>query len=804
MRSLRAAVFPLAMAALLAGQNEPPAALRREAAAGFRDGRFAEAEGALRRLLAQSPKDPGALGFLGAVLDAEQKYDEAESAYKRALAQSSPSPALLNNLGNHYMARGQAEKARTYFERLLAVEPMNPNANLQLARMATDRKQGGRALEYLSRIKDSDAAVTLLRGEALHWAGKRAEALALLDRLAQDPDPRVQFSLGAAFARMALYDRAEAAFSAVLVRQPDDPTVLYNLGRAAARAQHYDRAQRVFETALRLQPDDVESLLELGRVYEAREDYNHAVYVLAKARKLAPKHDGVLLALARAAEDAGYYGDSALAYDEYLQLRPGDDSARRDRGLVYGYTHAQLDDGIKELNWYVHKHPEDPLGYYKLAQLSALENPEQALELLSQALRLDPNFADAHYARAFLLHQTGRSAESLPDLQAAVRGNPKDFHALDQLGLVYLTLERPAEAEKALRQALDLGPEQPEVLMHLGRALMDLGREREAQSVLDRFQRVRQQQPRPPRQNPGVIELAGLSSAEQQQRLIQESRRWILTRPDDPDLRFRLGSVLLAQGKLAEAAEVFRDLLAMNPSGRLSQDAGMALLRSGQFPLARDFLRRAATDRPEARLDLAIALFFAEGPRQALDELATVPDGEHIGDCLLLKARILDASGQTAEAERVLGEGLRHSPTRPLVAQQAALLLIRHNRNKEALELLSSAVESAPDDADLLLTKAIALGLAKRDVDSEKMLQRIESRWPEWDRTYLVHGLVLENRGQVAEASQKIHIALALGSRDPEAGCALARLSHSAAPDPKCECARGLYQLLLSPCAQNR
>ena len=52
---------------------------------------------------------------------------------------------------------------------------------------------------------------------------------------------------------------------------------------------------------------------------------------LAQARQLSPKRTDVLLALGRASEDAGFYGDSVMAYDEYLQIRPDEDTVRRDR-----------------------------------------------------------------------------------------------------------------------------------------------------------------------------------------------------------------------------------------------------------------------------------------------------------------------------------------------------------------------------------------------------------------------------------------------------------------------------------------
>src|SRR5439155_15740056 len=342
-------------------------------------------------------------------LDAEQKCEEAERYYREAFAAAPSSPAVLNNAGNHYLVCGQPEKARASFERLLKITPAHANANLQLARLAAEQKEGARALEYLARVKDSAPAVSLLRAEALHWAGKRADAVAILDGLEKeaDKDPRVQFAFGITCARIGLYERAEVAFNAVLVTSPDEFELLFNLGRAAARAQHYDRAQRALEVALKLQPNDVDTLFELGRAHAATQDYARAVFVLAQARQLAPKRPDILLALARAAEDAGYYGDSALAYDEYLQIQP-DDTVRRDRARAYGYTVTRLDEGLKELAWYVQKHPDDPIGYYDLAQFSWATDPQKALDQLSTALRLDPRFVAARYNRAWLRSEERR------------------------------------------------------------------------------------------------------------------------------------------------------------------------------------------------------------------------------------------------------------------------------------------------------------------------------------------------------------------------------------------------------------
>ncbi len=245
-----------------------------------------------------------------------------------------------------------------------------------------------------------------------------------------------------------------------------------------------------------------------------------------------------------------------------------------------------------------------------------------------------------------------------------------------------------------------------------------------------------------------------------------------------------------------EASSEFRVLLTRNAETRIWQDAGSFLLGFEQYALAREFLERAAAAAPAANLDLAIALFFLEGPATALRTLEQVPGKEHSGDYLVLKASILDAAGQGDEAVRVLERGLRLSISRPQLTQQAALLLVRHDRKELALDLLAKADRASPD---LLLTNAMVLALMERNSAAEKVLKDIETQWPEWDRPYLVHGLLLE-RGQPREARQKLQTAMALGSHDLAVRCAVARLTPSASPDRLCACANGLYEMLFPKC----
>ena len=730
-----------------------------------------------------------------AQLDSEQKCGEAEKIYQQVLSRGTPSPALLNNVGNHYVVCGDTEKARSYFERIVKSNPQHGNANLQLARIATERHEGARALEYLSHVADTQAEIRMLRAEASTWAGKQIAALAMLDAVRKDigSDQRLVFLYGLTCARIGAYDRAEAAFNSVLTQHPDDFDVLFNLGRAAARAKHYDRAQRALEVALKLRPDSIDTLVELGQLSAARQDYTKALFYLAQAKKFSPRRPDILLALARTAQSGAYYGDAAIAYDEYLQAKPADDTARRDRGLVSSYIESRKAEGVKELAAYVQKHPGDPIGHFDLALIWWRDRPQDALNHLSQAVRLDPGFGAARVNRAWLLSRMGRAADAIPDLEKAIEIDPRDVRALDQLGLIYSTLDRPADAEKVLRRAVAIVSDDPDIVMHLGRALMELGREEEAQKFLDKFRTLGPQKLRGPRREAGMIESATLSSAERTRRQIERLRQDAKAHPDDPELQLNFASLLLADGRIEESSKEFHVLLSKNAESRVWEEAGRFLLQFEQYPLAREFLARTT-----ANLDLSLALVFTDGPEKALAALEKTPDKEQSGDYFLLKASILDTAGQAAEAENVLERGLRLPISRPQIVQQAALLLVRHNRNDLALDLLTRA---AGGSADLQLTRAIVLGLADRNAESERAIRQIESQWPEWDRAYLVHGLLVEH-AQPIEAARRVRTAIALGSQDPAARCVLARLTSPGVSSPQCSCAGGLRELLFPPCVR--
>jgi tetratricopeptide (TPR) repeat protein len=476
---------------------------------------------------------------------------------------------------------------------------------------------------------------------------------------------------------------------------------------------------------LQQKPTDVDVLYNLARANAGEGHDNQAIALLVQAQQLAPKRPDILLLMAQTANALGYYTDAATALDEYLKLKPDDDVARRERGapLIHTYT-SKLQQGLEDLKWYVRKHPRDPRGLYELCIGETVRERDKALADFNEAITLDPAFMAARYARAILNFQQGRTADSVTDLKIVIQHDPKDCRALDALGEDYLALNKTPEAITALAQAAALAPSDPKILLHYSQALLRGGRNEESVAVAQKFKELRPEETRA-RPYGGLLEFLSLPPQGQRDRYMTNLRQRITLNPRDATLQARLGELLLAEGKTAEAREAFQQVLSLTSDVKTLSDCGKTLLDEEQYDLAREFLDPLVAADPSAsntRLDLTIALFHTAGPSVALNELDKMPQAQRGGDYCLLRAEILDAMGRTEEAAAELDRAFGAAPTRPDLYFETAMFLIKHGQYQRALDVLAQGLRVAPDTPEFLVTQAITYAVLEQSDKAEQVL----------------------------------------------------------------------------------
>jgi tetratricopeptide (TPR) repeat protein len=777
----------LFFAGILVAQHPDVLAALDEASAAYQNGHAAESVRILETLLKSHPSEPGALTLMGAALDAEQRYDEAEKYYTRALKVASGSPQTLNNAANHYLAVGNRKRAAELYAKTVAIAPQHANANMQLAQMMVDDQQGTRALAYLDHLGPADGAeagVLLLRARALALAGRCTDAGAILnqfDKAANGGAP-LHFSVGMAQASCKLYHSAEASFTRALDEEPRSVEILYNLGLAALRAGHATRAQQVLDTALRERPEDVDVMFALAQVAVRERRPVSAAALLGKAEKLAPQRADVILLFAQVAAQLEFYEDSAAAYDRYLKLKPDDEAARRERGFSLALAN-KVERALGDLEWYVGRHPRDGMGFFELAIAQASKDREEAFKSLNTAIRLDPALSPARYARGLVNIEENNSSAAADDFRSFLEKEPNDYRALAHLGQAYLALDRPGDAAAVLERAVALAPDSPLALVQYRRALIRLGHKQEAADVLARLKVTG-----PGKSSRGRVGLTGylnLPPADQRAQYLANLRESSAADPANVPLKMRLARELLTDGNISEALELLDKMAPDVPDAASLAGCGRMLLEFDQYAAARPFLESAVAKGQSgvARVDLGIVIYHLEGAAAALKELDKTPATDDKGDFYLLRAQLLDAVGKFPEATEALNRGIRTAPTRPELYLQSAGFLLKHKRYDQALSLLESASRILPDNRDLLLAQAVTLAIIPRDQEAQEILAKIQTRWPEWDRPYLVNGIILEIQLRSAEAVQVLDTAIALGANTSQAYYYDALALTHAAPD---------------------
>ena len=129
------------------------------------------------------------------------------------------------------------------------------------------------------------------------------------------------------------------------------------------------------------------------------------------------------------------------------------------------------------------------LSYVVLTQadngfLTAKEGYERARQLALHALKLSPNLAEAHAALGYIYQPLGWNwAASEAELQKALAIDPTDPVALQNAGILSITLGRWDEAERQFKAALIRDPLNTYTILNFGQAYYLAGRFAEAEEL---------------------------------------------------------------------------------------------------------------------------------------------------------------------------------------------------------------------------------------------------------------------------------------------------------------------------------
>jgi len=333
----------------------------------------------------------------------------------------------------------------------------------------------------------------------------------------------------------------------------------------------------------------------------------------------------------------------------------------------------------------------------------------QAETLYRQVLASAPDHLEALYLLAILAQQVGQPAAALDLLDQAIRIQPQTAELHLRRGDALRMLGQHQAAVASFDRALALAPNQPGACNNRGLALQSLG---QFQDALDAFDRALQLQP--DFAEAYVNRSLALHALGQYEQAVVSCDSALRLRPDLAPAHTYRGNALHALRRYAEAVASFEAATQLQPdSAETHNNCGLALHQLCRFQPAVACFDRALALQPdlaEAHCNRGNALFELGQYRPALAAfdraVALQPD---LARAHQNRGVALNALGQYAEALTALDHALQLQPRFALAWGSRAATLLGMQQHQAALESCDRALTLDPDCAEAYANRGAVL-----------------------------------------------------------------------------------------------
>lgn len=596
--------------------------------------------------------------FSGAVLAArtaetDNDLDAAIAYYERALDFDRDNLAIQQSIMLTLIARGHFERALPYAEKLKTVPEVERFSRLALA-VDAFRKQDHTAAENFLKLALASDLDRLIVGLMTGWANLgQGNAQFALDKLAELQGPE-WYTLFKGYHRALI---AEAAGMTDVAEAAYAETVANQAAGAAAP-----------ETYLRVAEGQARMLAREGRKAEALAVLDQAdafaanrpsIVMLRETIEAGGPVEPLIATPAEGAAEALYNLGAALN-------RGGGESFVR---LYLQYARAlapHLDGVLVQLGQVaeLQSRPEEAIGFYRdvpaesplkriaelqlALNLADLDRRDEAKTHLQALIEQEPDDLRAYLALGSVhaAKEEYRDAATVYDraLQRIDEPTRADWNLFYQRGIAYERLKEWDKAEPNFRKALELYPDQPQVLNYLGYSWVDMGMNLE--EGLDLIRRAVELRP-----NDGyIVDSLGWAyyRLDRFDDAVTELERAVSLKPDDAVLNDHLGDAYWRVGRKLEATFQWAHARDLKPDATVLASVQRKLvegLPAAEAPLKEEqkaeipqvVMPQAAAPKPVvAPVPAAEPARFVVQPGQSLWSIAVekLGDGERFREIL--------------------------------------------------------------------------------------------------------------------------------------------------------------------------
>jgi tetratricopeptide (TPR) repeat protein len=293
----------------------------------------------------------------------------------------------------------------------------------------------------------------------------------------------VYFDRGNAYYNLGDYNTAIDDWTQAIKINPKLAEAYYNRGVAYADLGDYNTAIDDWTQAIKIDPKNTRAYNNRGYAYYNLGDYNTAIDDWTQAIKIDPNNANAYNNRANAYEKLGDTDKAIADYTQAIKIDPNNANAYNNRGnsLYYlGVYNTAIDDWTQAIKIdpnYAKAYNNRGNAYAKLnndgnndqenADYSVVEKHLQALRNntgsyskaiadYNQAIKIDPNNANAYNSRGYAYVELGDYKKALADLDRSLKLDPNFAYAYHSRGKAYAGLKEHDKAIADFNKAVDI------------------------------------------------------------------------------------------------------------------------------------------------------------------------------------------------------------------------------------------------------------------------------------------------------------------------------------------------------------
>jgi len=384
--------------------------------------------------------DPKNLSEMAEIYLKYKEFDKALDAYNRIIKQDSLDVQANYNIGNVYKLQGKIEEARTAYLRALELKSDYYLAIQDLALLygseqkwqdVIDVIEGGRyqvdSLKLLPQMLVAEAYYNLK-----NYDKAREKILPILEN---KEAPKEFYEL---IARVEFetknYEEARNYLNYLLSKDEKNKMAWLFLGVTFLETDKPDSAAIIYEKALQKFPDDAAILGFYGSTLQQLEKYEQALPLLIKSHKINPDNLNVIYSL-------------TLVYESLQQSEQTDS--------LYEASIQQFPNNAMLLNNFS----------YSLSERNI--RLEEALDMVKKALEIEPNNGAYLDTIGWIYYKLKNYNEAEKFIKQAIKVRENSAVVFEHLGDVYYELEKYNLARESWQKALDIQPQNEELILKL-------------------------------------------------------------------------------------------------------------------------------------------------------------------------------------------------------------------------------------------------------------------------------------------------------------------------------------------------